>query len=99
MGWAASVDFCPLLRHREMGRQVKKKQILMTWRVWGGGKKASSLVHFCVVGSLCFVLTTPPPPLQHLLTHYALELSGVLRSEPFITPWNVPLRPTTVGSF
>jgi hypothetical protein len=74
MGWAASVDFCPLLRHREMGRQVKKKQILMTWRVWGGGKK---LLLWCIfVSSGLFALS-----LLLLLLPYSTSL--------LITPWNL----------
>jgi len=60
---------------------------------WGGGEKSFFFGAFlCRVSLLCPYYSTPP--LQHLLTHYALELSGSLRTEPFITAWNVPLRPT-----
>jgi hypothetical protein len=74
VGLGSFSRFCPLLRHQELGRRLKT--ILMTW----GGKKSFFFGAFCV-GSVCFLLTTPPystslliPP-WNVVAHYALDLS------------------------
>jgi hypothetical protein len=84
-GWAASVDSVLCCVIKKWADRLKK--ILMTW---GGEKKLLLWCILCRVSLLCAYYYS----LQHLITHYTLELSGTLRTEPCITPWNVPLRPT-----